>query len=95
MWPSFIIILLIALFFHNFKDNPIVKRVFLGIRPAVVALIAVPVFKLAAFARITHKTVWIPLLAALLVWLGGVSPVYIVLAAGMGGFLYGRLGGIK
>ena len=93
--PSFIIILLIALFFHNFKDNPIVKRVFLGIRPAVVALIAVPVFKLAASARITHKTVWIPLLAALLVWLGGVSPVYIVLAAGMGGFLYGRLGGIK
>lgn len=93
--PSFIIILLIALFFHNFKDNPIVKCVFLGIRPAVVALIAVPVFKLAASARITHKTVWIPLLAALLVWLGGVSPVYIVLAAGLGGFLYGRLGGIK
>lgn len=37
--PSFIIILAIALFFHSFKDNPIVERIFKGIRPAVVALI--------------------------------------------------------
>ena len=42
--PSFIIILTIALFFHNFKDNPIVERIFKGIRPAVVALIAAPTF---------------------------------------------------
>ena len=27
--PSFIIILAIALFFHSFKDNPIVERIFL------------------------------------------------------------------
>ena len=30
--PSFIIILAIALFFHSFKDNPIVERIFKGIR---------------------------------------------------------------
>lgn len=94
--PSFIIILLIALFFHNFKENPIVQRVFLGIRPAVVALIAVPVFRLAKTAGITYKTAWLPAVSALLVWLLGVSPVYVVLAAGLGGFLYGRMqGGAK
>ena len=94
--PSFIIILLIALFFHNFKENPIVQRVFLGIRPAVVALIAVPVFRLAKTAGITYKTAWLPAGSALLVWLLGVSPVYVVLAAGLGGFLYGRVhGGAK
>lgn len=94
--PSFIIILLIALFFHNFKENPIVQRVFLGIRPAVVALIAVPVFRLAKTAGITYKTAWLPAVSALLVWLLGVSPVYVVLAAGLGGFLYGRVhGGAK
>ena len=38
--PSFLIILAIALFFHNFKDNVYVERIFKGIRPAVVALIA-------------------------------------------------------
>ena len=37
--PSFLIILAIALFFHNFKDNTIVERIFKGIRPAVVEIV--------------------------------------------------------
>ena len=45
--PSFLVILLIAMFFHQFKDNAVVAAIFRGIRPAVVALIAVPTFKLA------------------------------------------------
>ena len=45
--PSFIIILLIALFFHSFQDNPVVESIFKGIRPAVVALIAVPTWNMA------------------------------------------------
>jgi len=88
--PSFVIILLIAVFFRGFQDNPVVRRVFMGVRPAVVALIAVPVFKLAKTAGINRKTVWIPVVCALLVWLLKVSPVYIVLAAGLGGFLFAR-----
>ena len=50
--PSFIIILAIAMFFHNFKDNPIVERIFKGIRPAVVALIAAPTFSMAKSANL-------------------------------------------
>ena len=88
--PSFIIILLIALFFRDFQSNPVVQRVFMGVRPAVVALIAVPVFTLAKTAGITLKTAWFPVLCALAVWLMKVSPVYIVLAAGIGGFFYMR-----
>ena len=45
--PSFIIILAIALFFQQFKDYPAVENIFKGIRPAVVALIAAPTFKMA------------------------------------------------
>lgn len=86
--PSFVIILLIAVFFRAYQDNPIVLRIFKGVRPAVVALIAVPVFRLAKAADITWKTIWIPLAAALLVWLFKVSPVYIILAAGLGGYWY-------
>lgn len=41
----------LALFFHNFKDNVIVERIFKGIRPAVVALIAVPTFSMAKSAE--------------------------------------------
>lgn len=88
--PSFLIILLIAVFFHNFRDNQIIARIFKGIRPAVVALIAVPVFRLSKSAGITWKNVWFPLLCALLVWLLHVSPVYIVIAAGLGGWLFCR-----
>ncbi len=88
--PSFVIILLIALFFNEYEHNPIVQRIFMGIRPAVVALIAVPVFNLSKTAGITYRTVWIPAVCAGLVWLLKVSPVYIILAAGLGGFLYAR-----
>ncbi len=88
--PSFIIILLIALFFHQFKDNEIVAAAFRGIRPAVVALIAVPTFNLAKKAKLNRYTFWVPIVSALLIWLLGVSPVLIILAAGIGGYLFGR-----
>ena len=90
--PSFVIILLIALFFHDFRQNPIVERIFKGIRPAVVALIAVPVFRLSRSAGITWKTFWIVPLCALAVWWAKISPVYVVLAAGLAGYLFFRKG---
>lgn len=88
--PSFLIILLIALFFHQFKDNTVVESIFKGIRPAVVALIAVPTIKMAKNAQITRFNIWIPVVSTLLIWLLGISPIYIIMAAGIGGYLYGR-----
>ena len=88
--PSFLIILAIAMFFSQFKDNPIVAAMFRGIRPAVVALIAVPTFNLGKRAELNKWTIWIPIVSALLIWLLGVSPIWIIIAAGIGGFLYGR-----
>ena len=88
--PSFLIILAIAMFFHNFKDNAIVERIFKGIRPAVVALIAAPTFSMAKSARINRFNIWIPIVSALLIWLLGFSPIWIIIGAGLGGFLYGK-----
>lgn len=88
--PSFVIILTIALFFQNFKDNPIVERIFKGIRPAVVALIAAPTFAMAKSARISRYNIWIPIVSALLIWLLGFSPIWIIILAGVGGFVWGR-----
>lgn len=88
--PSFLIILSIAIFFQSFQDNEAVKKIFLGIRPAVVALIAAPTFSLAKSAKINRYTIWIPLVSALLIWLFGVSPIWIIIMAGVGGFLWGR-----
>ena len=89
--PSFLIILLIAMFFHRFQDNPVVASIFRGIRPAVVALIAVPTFNLARSAKISWVNCWIPIVSALLIWLMGVSPIYIIILAGVGGWAYGRI----
>ena len=89
--PSFLIILLIAMFFHQFEDNKVVAAMFRGIRPAVVALIAVPTFNLAKQAKLNKWTLWIPIVSALLIWLFGVSPIWIIIAAGLGGYLYGRI----
>jgi len=50
--PSIVIILIIARFLEGFQDNPVVKAVFKGIKPAVTALIAVAVgniFKVSLF----------------------------------------------
>ena len=86
--PSFFIILLIAAFFRHFNENIYIAKAFKAIRPAVVALIAVPVFNTAKEVGINIKTVIIPAAAAFLIWFLGVSPIYIVLAAAAGGICF-------
>ena len=90
--PSFLIILAIAMFFRQFEDNKVIAAMFRGIRPAVVALIAVPTFKLAKSAKLNRYTLWIPIVSALLIWLLGVSPIWVIVVAGLGGYLYGVYG---
>lgn len=87
--PSFLIILLIAMFFKQFEHQKTVVALFKGIRPAVVALIAAPTFSMAKSARITLTNCWIPIASALLIWKMGVNPIFIILAAAVGGYLYG------
>ena len=81
--PSFLIILGIAVLFQDWKELPAVEAVFKGIRPAVVALIAAPLVKMAKSATRGFKQ-YLPLLvsltAALLIWIGHVNPVWVILA---------------
>ena len=92
--PSFLIILAIAMVFQDWKEIPAVEAAFKGIRPAVVALIAAPLVKLAKSAmkrtdrssnRIQNADrnalfLLVSLAAALLIWLGHVNPVWVILA---------------
>ena len=87
--PSFLIILAIAIFFKQFEDNKVVAAIFRGIRPAVVALIAVPTFRLGQRANLNRYTIWIPVVCALAIWALGVSPIYIIIIAGLAGSIYG------
>lgn len=77
--PSFVAILLIAMVFTNFRDNPVVERIFKGIRPVVVSLIAVPMINMA---RKNNKTWWAWVISAVTLFLVAFlsfSPVYILL----------------
>ena len=78
--PSFLIILAIAMVFREWKELPAVEAVFKGVRPAVVALIAAPLFKMAKAAKISRFTALIPIAAALLIWLVHVNPIWVILA---------------
>lgn len=85
------IILLIAVFFRFYRDNEVVGQIFMGLRPAVVALIVAPVFRMAKTAKVTWSNCWIPVVAAMLIWLLGVSPVWVIVAAIVGGVVYGQI----
>ena len=77
--PSFLTILIIAMFLTNYQDNPIVVRIFNGIRPVVISLIAVPMIRMA---RKNNKTWWAWAISAaslILVAFLKVSPIYILL----------------
>ena len=81
--PSFLIILLIAMFFAGYQDNPTVIKIFKGIRPAVVALIAVPMINMAKKAKLNIYTGTLAAVTAALIVFLKVSPLYILLVVGV------------
>lgn len=84
--PSFVIILLIAMFFSDIKDNRVVEAVFKGMRPAVVALIVAPVVGLARGMNLYR--IGIALLAAAAVWRLGFSPVWMIVIGAAAGIMW-------
>lgn len=93
--PSFVIILLIAMVFTSFKDNPIVARIFQGVRPVAVALILVPAVNMA---RQGCRNWWTWLLCAGTMFgvaFLKISPIWFILvtiavAAGISSLSYNR-----
>ncbi|MGL5902743.1 MAG: chromate transporter [Cetobacterium sp.] len=86
--PSFLIILIIAIFFQNFQDNKYVIKAFKGIKPAVIALVLTPALTLAKKAGINYKNALLPILIALLISLLNISPIIFIILGIVGGNLY-------
>lgn len=87
----FLLILAIAIFLtpETFKSNPTLNHIFMGIRPAVVALIIAPVITSAKAANITWRTVAIPIIVALLIWSGLPyisNPILFIILGGAAGY---------
>ena len=93
--PSFLIILAIAIFLTPdlIQHNPVINAIFRGIRPAVVALIVAPVIPPAKASHIGWKTVWIPIVVALLIWSSWPwisNPILFIILGGLAGYLWLR-----
>lgn len=86
--PSFIIILLIAIFFKGVKDEPTFKAIFMGIRPAVVALILSPVITMSKKQKVNIKTIWIIVAVGILIAYKSISPILFILLGLIGGNVY-------
>ena len=86
--PSIIIILIIASFFKNAADYPIVQNIFNAVRPAVVALILYSVIKLAKTAKITKNLNWLVALAAFAaITFFDVHPIIVIVCAALYGLV--------
>lgn len=91
--PSFLIILAIAIFLtpETIKSSHVLSSIFMGIRPAVVALIIAPVITTAKAAKLKLTTIWIPALAALMISLdmGIISnPITWIALGAIGGYAH-------
>lgn len=84
--PSFTIILIIAVYFAGIRHNPVVDAAFRGMRPAVVALILAPVFSLSE--GMPRLLLLVSAAAAVAIALGGLSPVYVLVAGAGAGILW-------
>lgn len=84
--PSFVIILLIAVFFADIRHNRVAEAAFMGMRPAVVALIIAPVLTMSKGMRPALYAVVV--LTAVVIWGLALSPVYTLLAGALGGILW-------
>lgn len=84
--PPFAIILAVAVFFADIRDNAVVDAAFKAMRPAVVALIIAPIVGLTKGMR--WWLIAIAAAVALVVWGTGVSPIYILLAGAAAGLIW-------
>ncbi|WP_294373525.1 chromate transporter [uncultured Clostridium sp.] len=95
VFPSLVIIMVIAAFLKNFAEFEIVKHAFGGIRVAVVALIISSVIKLWKSSVKNSIGLFLAAAAFVLGALLKLSPIYVVIGAAIVGVLTKNKGGEK
>lgn len=95
VFPSLVIITLIATFLTNFADLPVVQHALAGVNACVVALIASSVLKLGKSTVKDVATVCIFFAVLVLAFFVGLSPVLLILGAGFAGYVVRRLGDLS
>ena len=92
VFPSLIIIMIIASFLQSFSSLAIVQSAFAGIRIAVVALIIDTVVKLCKSSIKDWFGIIVCILTFILSAFFKISPIYVVIATGILGLIFNRKG---
>ncbi|MGL4362831.1 MAG: chromate transporter [Cellulosilyticaceae bacterium] len=90
VFPSIVIITIIAMFFNHFAEYEIVQHAFSGIRIVVIALIVQTVYQMAQKAVKDGLTFFIFCVGFVLLITLPISPMWLVAVAAMIGMLNGR-----
>lgn len=95
VFPSLVIITILAAFLQNFAEIEAVQKAFGGIRAVVAALIINAVIKFfkSGVKDVTGVVVFV--LAFIVAGLLGISPVYVIIGALIVGLVAGKLGRCK
>lgn len=84
--PSFTILLLVAIFFSQIRENPIVDAAFRGMQPIVVAIMLAPIL---GFTKGMHwSMIAVAAAITLAIWHFGFSPIYLLIAGAAVGLLW-------
>lgn len=92
VFPSLVIIAVIAAVLSNFADIPAVQHAFAGIRIAVCALITTAVVKLAKSNVRSLVQILIAVAAFVVIAVFGASPVVVVIGSAVAGLVLGKFG---
>lgn len=91
VFPSIVIITVIAACLNNFADIPVVQHALAGVNACVVALIASSVVKLGKTTIKDVLTACIFVVVLVLAFFVGLSPVLLIVGAGLVGYVARRI----
>ncbi|PMQ02081.1 MAG: chromate transporter [Dictyoglomus sp. NZ13-RE01] len=86
--PSFVSILVIAIFFLRFEENKFVQGLFYGLRPAIAGLMVFSIYEILSKYKFTYIKIIIAILFTLVLILFKLNPVYIIILALIGSILW-------
>lgn len=88
--PSFIIILLVASVFMQFRNNYYVEQVFKGINGAVPVLVLIAILSISKSVKKSYLNLGIVIVALILLQVLNVNPVVVIILSGVFGVIYYR-----
>lgn len=81
--PTFLVIMTLAVLFLGVENHPLVEAAFLGIRPAIVALILFASYNIGKKAILDKNTTLILVGALGLLLLTSINPIHLILIGGL------------